>query len=61
MKRPTRSAAFQGIVLSVSTALGLGGRPPVRLGFSLPELLLETRWFVGKLRSAGAIIHDELN
>jgi len=49
-----------GVVLSISTALGLNGRPPVRPGLYLPELLLDTQWFLDELSEAGAIIHEEL-
>ncbi len=48
-------------VLSLSTALGLVGRPAVPPGLYFPEQLMDPDWFLEELRQAGATINIDLN
>lgn len=47
------------LVLVLSATLGLHERPPAPPGLHLPEMLSDAEWFLGQLRSAGAVIHEE--
>lgn len=51
-------AALTGlsVVLSLSTVLGLEGRPPAPAGLYFPELLMDTDWFLDELIQAGATV-----
>ena len=47
-------------MLSLSTALGLEGRPAVPPGLYFPEQLMDPDWVLEELRQAGATIHINL-
>jgi hypothetical protein len=55
----TASLTGLSIVLTLASVLGLGDRDPARPGLYLPELLLDSKWFLDKLRSAGATISED--
>lgn len=56
-------AALTGlsVVLSLSTVLGLEGRPPAPAGLYFPELLMDTDWFLDELIQAGATVVIDSN
>lgn len=56
-------AALTGlsVVLSLSTVLGLEGRPPASPGLYFPELLMDTDWFLDELVQAGATVVIDSN
>lgn len=47
------------VVLSLSAVLGLNDRAPAHPGLYLPELLLDAKWFLDQLYSAGATIYED--
>jgi hypothetical protein len=58
-KYGTASLTGLSVVLSLASVLGLNDRSPVHPGLYLPELLSEPKWFLDKLRSAGATIYED--
>lgn len=56
-------AALTGLsaVLSLSTVLGLEGRPPTPPGLYFPELLMDVDWFLDELVQAGATVVVDSN
>lgn len=58
-KYGTASLTGLSIVLSLASVLGLNDRSPACPGLYLPELLLDPKWFLDELCSAGAIISED--
>ncbi len=57
-KHGTASLTGLSVVLALASILGLNDRSPARPGLYLPELLLDPKWFLDELRSAGATIYE---
>lgn len=56
-------AALTGLsaALSLSTVMGLEGRPPEAAGLYFPELLMDAEWFLDELAKAGATVVIDSN